>query len=294
MNGVKISDHQQSVVSAPSRGLHHPPALLVVADLDECSHDAKSDAFICLNFLHWLFYVIHQAELWPGAEPNAVCNGHILYPYPVPDTPEYYLNPHAILHIPKMDPIDIRTLRILEKVDNDGTPSQRDIARDLNISLGLVNSFIKRLVQKGYFKIGHLPKNRVRYILTARGIAEKSRLTYKYIQFSFKFYRDARQRLRNLYAELETQGVRRLVFYGAGDLAEIAYLSLQQSCIELVAVVDNNSVGKNFMQFTVAHPDRIESLWFDRILIATVDSTEVVTAKLAAMGISASRLVAIG
>ena len=193
-----------------------------------------------------------------------------------------------------MDPIDLRTLKLLEKVDNDGTPSQRDLARDLNISLGLVNSFIKRLAKKGYFKIGHLPKNRVRYILTPRGVAEKSRLTYEYIQYSFKFYRDARQKLRDLYAELETQGVRRIVFYGADDLAEIAYISLQQSRIELVAVVDDGSIGKKFMQFTVAHPDRIESLWFDSILIATINSTEPIFEKIAAMGISASRVVEIG
>jgi len=193
-----------------------------------------------------------------------------------------------------MDPIDLRTLKILEKVDNDGAPSQRDLARDLNISLGLVNSFIKRLAKKGYFKIGHLPKNRVRYILTPRGIAEKSRLTYEYIQYSFKFYKDARQKLRDLYAELETQGVRCIVFYGAGDLAEIAYLSLQQSCIELVAVVDDGRVGNNFMQFTVAHPDRIESFWFDRILITSVDSKESIFGKIATMGISPGRVVEIG
>jgi DNA-binding MarR family transcriptional regulator len=193
-----------------------------------------------------------------------------------------------------MDPIDLRTLKLLEKVDNDGTPSQRDLARDLNISLGLVNSFIKRLAKKGYFKIGHLPKNRVRYILTPRGVAEKSRLTYEYIQYSFKFYRDARQKLRDLYAELETQGVLRIVFYGADDLAEIAYISLQQSRIELVAVVDDDSIGKKFMQFTVAHPDRIASLWFDRILIATINSTEPIFGKIATMGISASRVVEIG
>jgi len=193
-----------------------------------------------------------------------------------------------------MDPIDLRTLKILEKVANNGTPSQRDLARDLNISLGLVNSFIKRLAKKGYFKIGHLPKNRVRYILTPRGIAEKSRLTYEYIQYSFKFYKDARQKLRDLYAELETQGVRCIVFYGAGDLAEIAYLSLQQSCIELVAVVDDGRVGNNFMQFTVAHPDRIESFWFDRILITSVDSKESIFGKIAPMGISPGRVVEIG
>jgi DNA-binding MarR family transcriptional regulator len=193
-----------------------------------------------------------------------------------------------------MDPIDLRTLKLLEKVDNDGTPSQRDLARDLNISLGLVNSFIKRLAKKGYFKVGHLPKNRVRYILTPRGVAEKSRLTYEYIQYSFKFYRNARQKLRDLYAELETEGVRRIVFYGAGDLAEIAYLSLHQSSIELVAVTDDNRVGKKFMQFTVLHPDRIEYFWFDRILITSINLTDSILEKLAAMGISASRVVEIG
>ena len=193
-----------------------------------------------------------------------------------------------------MDPIDLRTLKILEKVDNDGAPSQRDLARDLNISLGLVNSFIKRLAKKGYFKIGHLPKNRVRYILTPRGIAKKSRLTYEYIQYSFRFYKDARQKLWNLYAELEAQGVRHIVFYGAGDLAEIAYLSLQQSCIELEAVVDDSRVGSNLMQITVAHPDRIEYLKFDRILITSVDSKESIFGKIATMGISPSRVVEIG
>ena len=193
-----------------------------------------------------------------------------------------------------MDLTDLRTLKILEKVANESTPSQRDLALDLNISLGLVNSFIKRLAKKGYFKIGHLPKNRIRYILTPRGVTEKSRLTYEYIRHSFEFYRETRQMLRDLYAELETQGVRRIVFYGAGDLAEIAYLSLQQSCIELVAVVDDGKAGNNFMEFTVFHTDRIESLWFDRILITSVNSTESILEKIATLDIPPIRVVEIG
>ena len=193
-----------------------------------------------------------------------------------------------------MDPRDLRTLKILEKVDNDGTPSQRDLARDLNISLGLVNSFIKRLAKKGYFKMGHLPKNRIRYILTPRGVAEKTRLTYEYIQHSYKFYKEARQKLRDLFGELEKQGVLRIVFYGAGDLAEIAYVSLQESSIELVAVVDEMRVGKRFMQYTVAHPDLLGSLWFDRVLITTIDSTRPILDKVTALGVSVHNVVEIG
>jgi DNA-binding MarR family transcriptional regulator len=184
-----------------------------------------------------------------------------------------------------MDPKDLRTLKILEKVDNDTVPSQRDLAKDLNISLGLVNSFIKRLVKKGYFKARHIPKNRMRYFLTPKGAAEKTRLTYLYIQYSYNFYKEARQKLRELYSDLEKQGVSRLVFYGAGDLAEIAYLSLQETDIELVAVFDDEKQGKRFMRFTIFDHGRMASFSFDKILITSINSTEIIFQRIATLGL---------
>jgi DNA-binding MarR family transcriptional regulator len=192
-----------------------------------------------------------------------------------------------------MDPKDIRTLKILEKVDNDIVPSQRDLAKDLNISLGLVNSFIKRLAKKGYFKITLLPKNRMRYIMTPKGVAEKSRLTYEYIQYSYNFYKNARQKLRNLYAELEEQGTRRIVFYGAGDLAEIAYLSLLATNLRLAAVVDDEKIGKKFMRFKVARPAILKSITFDIILITSINNTQIIFQNIATMGISPQTVVQI-
>lgn len=192
-----------------------------------------------------------------------------------------------------MDPKDIRTLKILEKVDNEIVPSQRDLARELNISLGLVNSFLKRLVKKGYFKARHIPKNRMRYYLTPQGASEKTRLTYEYIQYSYNFYKEARQKLRDLYSGLEKQGVSRIVFYGAGDLAEIAYLSLQETNIELVAVFDDEKIGKRFMRYTVVHPDQLTWLSFDRILITSMISAELILHKVSALGISKGSVVQI-
>jgi DNA-binding MarR family transcriptional regulator len=57
-----------------------------------------------------------------------------------------------------MDQDKLRTLKLLEAVDSSHPPTQRELARDLNISLGLVNAFMKRLVKKGYFKITTIPK----------------------------------------------------------------------------------------------------------------------------------------
>jgi len=166
-----------------------------------------------------------------------------------------------------METQDIRTLRILEKVGDDFAPSQREMAKQLNISLGLVNSFIKRLALKGYVKASSIPRQRIRYILTPKGMTEKSRLTYRYIQFSYQYYREARQRLQKLFSQLETSGVRRVVFYGATDLAEIAFLSLKETAIELVAVVDDRNSGKKILGREVIDSRGLGQLSFDRIVV---------------------------
>jgi DNA-binding MarR family transcriptional regulator len=185
-----------------------------------------------------------------------------------------------------MDPKDIRTLKILEKVEQERLPSQRDLAKELNISLGLVNSFVKRLAKKGYFKITHIPRNRIKYILTPKGAAEKTRLTYDYIQLSYEFYKDARQKLQKIFIALQNQGVRQIIFYGATDLAEIAYVSLQETDIELIAVVDDLKVGKTILGFKIQEPIILSSLSFDRILITAVNSREIISKKLSTRGIS--------
>ncbi len=74
----------------------------------------------------------------------------------------------------------------------------------------------------------------MRYLLTPKGAAEKTRLTYEYIQSSVVFYRDARHKVRQLFNDLTHGGYRSICFYGVSDLAEIAYLSMQETPIQLV------------------------------------------------------------
>jgi DNA-binding MarR family transcriptional regulator len=190
-----------------------------------------------------------------------------------------------------MDNQDLRTLKILEEIDNDHSPSQRDLAKRLNVSLGLVNSFVKRLTQKGYFKITTIPKNRVRYIMTPKGIAEKTRLTYEYIHYSIQFYRKARQNLREIFKDLESQHIRRIAFFGASDLAEIAYISLQETSIKLVAVIDDQKAGDKFLGVHILATEAVKSLSFDRILISVIGTNDDVIQKITAEGVSRNKIV---
>ena len=190
-----------------------------------------------------------------------------------------------------MDPQELRTLQLLEEIEKNHMPSQRHLARELNISLGLVNSFVKRLAQKGFFKITHIPKNRVKYILTPKGATEKTRLTYAYIKYSYTFYKNARRKLRELFHDLQRQGVRRLVFYGTGDLAEIAFLSLQETQMELVAVMDDSKVGQQFMGRPIQELQELENIAYDRVLLTAVESVEEMRQKLIATGVPGDKTV---
>ena len=189
-----------------------------------------------------------------------------------------------------MDHRDIRTLKLLEEIEKNHSPSQRQLSRKLNISLGLVNSFIKRLAQKGYFKITNIPKNRVKYILTPKGAAEKTRLTYAYIKYSFEFYKNSRQKIRELFVELTQQGVKKVVFYGAGDLAEIAFLSLQETPIQLVAVVDEIKTGKKFLGLWIKASEALISLEFDCILVTDMGPPEEIKEKLMLAGVESDKI----
>ncbi len=192
-----------------------------------------------------------------------------------------------------MDHKDIRTLKLLEEIEENHVQSQRELAKKLDISLGLVNSFIKRLAHKGFFKIATIPKNRVKYILTPEGAVEKARLTYKYIQYSYRFYKDARHKLRKLFQKLEAERVGRIIFYGANELAEIAYISLQETSIEMVAVVDILKAGEQFLGYLVLDPVYLSSLSFDRILVTSIDSREKILDDIIENGAPDSKIVTI-
>jgi len=193
-----------------------------------------------------------------------------------------------------MDPQDLRSLQLLEEIDNNHSPSQRDLAQKLNISLGLVNSFIKRLATKGYVKITTIPRNRVRYILTPKGFAEKSRLTYEFIQYSFQFYKRALRDIEDLLNDFQKRGVRKVIFYGANDLAEIAFVSLRGTEIQLIGVADDEKQGKDFLGFTVKSITELKKAGFDRIIVTTFDSREAQLDKLLRKRIPRKKIAMLG
>ena len=106
-------------------------------------------------------------------------------------------------------------LGLLTSIERDSAITQRKLAGDLGIALGLANSYLRRCVRKGLVKMSQVPLNRYAYYLTPQGFAEKSRLTAQYLSISFNFFRHARQQCAALFAECAARGWRRIGLAGA-------------------------------------------------------------------------------
>ncbi|MGH7411460.1 MAG: winged helix-turn-helix transcriptional regulator [Candidatus Methylomirabilis sp.] len=190
-----------------------------------------------------------------------------------------------------MRPDHHRDLQLLSEIEASEVVTQRGLAKRLGIALGLTNLYLKRLAKKGCIKVVNIQKNRIRYLITAKGIAEKSRLTYEYMQYSLQLYRQARIVLRARFHTLASQGRKRMVFYGVGEAAELAYLCAREMDLELVGVVDADHAGSRFLDHTVLDPTVLPRLEYDCVVITSFDDGLVPRRQLEEMGVVAGTVV---
>ena len=138
-------------------------------------------------------------------------------------------------------------LGLLDAVERQGAQSQRHLASELGIALGLVNAYLKRCVTKGLVKIGDAPGAAYAYYLTPKGFAEKSRLTVEYLSYSFSFFRQAKTDCSALFQAAKSRGVGKLLLVGQSDLAEIAALCALEEGVEIVGLVQDGRGARQFI-----------------------------------------------
>ncbi|WOH48849.1 winged helix-turn-helix transcriptional regulator [Bradyrhizobium sp. sBnM-33] len=146
---------------------------------------------------------------------------------------------------------DRLVLGLLTSVETDGARSQRRIAAELGVALGLVNAYLKRAIKKGFVKVGQAPARRYAYYLTPQGFSEKSRLTIAYLSSSFSLFRQAKEEYGQTFDRAHALGFQRIVLTGKSDLCEIAILCAVDSPISIVAVVDPDETATRFIGVNV-------------------------------------------
>lgn len=190
--------------------------------------------------------------------------------------------------------------RILHEVEAGRGVSQRSLARNVGVALGLTNLLLRRLARKGLIEIIKVKPNRVRYVITPAGVAEKARMTRAYLDYSLRFYAEARERLQHSFARLSAEwppsegADKAIVFYGAGEIAEIGYVCLQDSDLKLVGVADDER-RRPFFGLPVhpaeqLGPERLAGIPYGRVLVMSLRDSDVKRAMLEERGCPADRI----
>ena len=141
-------------------------------------------------------------------------------------------------------------LRILSDINDGIFYSQRKISRQLGISAGLANSYVKRCLKKGWIKLKNVPKKRYIYYLTPKGFIEKSKLTAEYLSSSFSLYRNMREDCLKILMKYKKKN-KKIILYSASELSEVFVLTANEIDLEFSGIVIPNSNLKNFFGIKV-------------------------------------------
>ncbi len=189
-----------------------------------------------------------------------------------------------------MDPKSIKELEILHEVSRSEHVNQRYLSKKLGMASGLVNLYIKRLAHKGYIKISGMNRRKLKYLLTPRGIAERTRLTYEFAQISYKYLRKATDDIRGRLREVEGTEQTSVVVLGSGEFAELCLLIINEFNIRVVAIVDDHAEDKRFLGYPVVPQEVLRSLQFDKLLVAKIDAHDEIRSLVEEVGIEEDKV----
>ena len=125
-------------------------------------------------------------------------------------------------------PIKAKEYDLLEEISKDSMITQSGLSSRLGMAVGSVNWYIKRLVNRGYVKVSHLDRTRLKYDLTPEGMKVFSQRASQYAKDSLSVYKSFRQKAKDIVGELKARGISEVYLDGDDEVMDI----LRLTCIE--------------------------------------------------------------
>ena len=129
---------------------------------------------------------------------------------------------------PVMSNIKQHEYDLLNEIGQDPMVTQASLSNRLGIAVGSVNWYIKRLIHRGWVKVSHLDRTRLKYDLTSEGMTVFTQRALSYAQDSLKVYGEFRKKAKMLVRELKQKDIRQVNIEGNDEIVDI----LRLTCIE--------------------------------------------------------------
>lgn len=118
---------------------------------------------------------------------------------------------------------------LLNEIAKDSMLTQANLSDRLGIAVGSVNWYIKRLTTRGWVKVSHLNRTRLKFDLTSDGMAVLSQRALLYARDSLKVYGQYRVKAKTLVKELKEQGIRSVYIDGDDEVMDILRLTCTEA-----------------------------------------------------------------
>jgi len=190
---------------------------------------------------------------------------------------------------------DSQVLAVLEALAEETAKSQRQLSHATGLNLAKVNFLLRRLADKGMVKLKNISENPNKlaylYILTPQGMAEKAKLTYRFIERTMIQYQEIEGRVRSGLERLAKEGAGRVVLIGNGEMARIFMEAIRQiPGLTLAGVIDSAAASGEAGEQDVLSPERIAGMEFDRIVIADMNYAEDLAATCQRLGVDKEKV----
>lgn len=130
---------------------------------------------------------------------------------------------------------------LLNEIGQNPLVTQANLSKRLGIAVGSVNWYIKRLIHRGWIKVSHLDRTRLKYDLTREGMSVFTQRALLYARDSLKIYGDFRKKAKVLVAELQQKGIKQV--YLEGDNEDEILDILRLTCIEAGILLSETPEG---------------------------------------------------
>ena len=186
--------------------------------------------------------------------------------------------------------------RILSEINFNPHLTQRYLSDLLNIAVSMVNAYLDELEREGFIKRIRITRKNVSYILKPKGKSYKDVLSIAYLNATQKIYDNASDFIISFLAQMQNSGIENLVFYGAGEVADIVLNTYQKSSmsryIQVHAIIDDDlkKQSDTLHNIPIIALDELEEVPYDAIFISSYTHQNSMEQTLKNHGISIEKI----
>ena len=186
--------------------------------------------------------------------------------------------------------------KILDLIEKDAKITQRVLSDSIGASVSMINAYLEKYENKGYLKRNYITNRTIEYLITKKGIERKKLLNIDYLKSSYLIYSSAKEDILIFLKQLIEKGFRKIVLYGAGEVAKIMLHVLNDDHklpLEIMAVIDDEQFkqGKLIANIPIIDINNINDINYDGILISSYTHNDAIFKKLISMKFNRDKII---